>query len=491
MGHIVDHTTLHRAAKYFMDSGKAATHEAAMDLLEHFGLTIHAGAEVQYSVDHQTALLTLVNVARRTLLAGVEVTNLRDDAPCISTLAPGRPLAAAVRALGGRVIAEARGSWPSAVIGNADIPNIAAPCWRVTWAGWRGGVIPARHRGPLSESGTMALVPVLAAAVCAAEAFAYYAGDHPMAGRREAGLSLWRPGADWLAADPTEPALAYLPSKLWLIGLGNLGQAFAWLLACLPHANRAQVELLLHDFDRLAPSNDGTSLLSFLRDVGRRKTRVVADWLEERGFETFLNERRFGSWTTRAPNEPNVAFCGVDNALARAALEKPGFDLVVEAGLGAGPQAFRSFSMHVFPASRSAEAIWSRQIAATDENFEDRPAYQALRQAGIDRCGLAQLASRTVGVPFVGLIAAAVALAELLRRLQGGAAHELVAGSVVALQDVEAVSITAPPYPGAYVETATAAGHDETFPALPVDVGDSHLAHNKTFRESERMAGSG
>ena len=28
---------------------------------------------------------------------------------------------------------------------------------------------------------------------------------------------------------------SYLPSRLWLIGLGNLGQAFSWLLACLPY----------------------------------------------------------------------------------------------------------------------------------------------------------------------------------------------------------------------------------------------------------------
>jgi len=457
MGRIVDHTTLHRAAKYFMDSGKAGTHEAAMDLLERFGLTIHAGPELQHSADHQTALLTLVNVARRTLLAGIEVTGLADEARCISALAPGRLLSVAVRALGGRVVSETRPAWPSAIIGSADITTIAAPCWRVTWAGWRGGVIPARHRGPLPETATMTLAPALAAAVCAAEAFAFHASDHPMAGHRAAGLSLWRPGADWLAADSTEPPLTYVPSKLWLIGLGNLGQAFAWLLACLPYADRAQVQLLLHDFDRLAPSNDSTSLLSFLPDVGRRKTRVVGDWLEERGFETFLDERRFGAWITRAPDEPNVAFCGVDNALARAALEKPGFDLVVEAGLGAGPQAFRSFSMHAFPASRSAEELWSRQVAATDENFEDRPAYQALWRLGMDRCGLARLASRTVGVPFVGLIAASVAISELLRRLHGGAALELVSGSVAALQDVEPVTAAASPYPGAYLEMASVA----------------------------------
>jgi len=264
-----------------------------------------------------------------------------------------------------------------------------------------------------------------------------------------------------------------MPSKLWLIGLGNLGQAFSWLLACLPYADRGRVQLLLQDFDRLAPSNDSTSLLSLLRDAGRRKARVVAAWLDERGFETFVEERRFGPWTKRAPHEPGVALCGVDNALARAALEKPGFDLVVEAGLGAGPQAFRSFSMHTFPASRSAEEIWSRQVAAADENFEDRPAYQALRQGGMDQCGLAQLASRTVGVPFVGLIAAAIAVSELLRRLHGGAALELASGSVAALQDVEALNIAAPPYPGAYVEVSAPspdrslpAGHAQTFEAL-------------------------
>jgi len=55
-----------------------------------------------------------------------------------------------------------------------------------------------------------------------------------MAGKRHAGLSLWRPGADWLVPDQDEPTLQYLPSQLWLIGLGNLGQAFSWSLACLP-----------------------------------------------------------------------------------------------------------------------------------------------------------------------------------------------------------------------------------------------------------------
>jgi hypothetical protein len=455
MGRLVDHTTLHRAAKYFMDSGRATTHDAAMDLLERFGLTVHAGAEVARSADHQTALLTLVNVARRTLLGGIEVTGLPDVAS-LSPLAPGRTLGHAVRELGGQIVPQGRSDWPSAVIGNIDIVAGEAPSWRVTWDGWRGGIVPIRYGTSLAEVGAIPLAPPLAAAVCAAEAFAYHAGDHPMAGRRAAGLSLWQPGADWQIANANEPALAYLPSKLWLIGLGNLGQAFAWLLACLPYEDRAQVQMLLQDFDRLAPSNESTSLLSFLRDVGRRKTRVVAEWLDERGFDTFIEERRFGPWITRGPDEPGVALCGVDNALARAALEKPGFDLIVEAGLGAGPQAFRSLSLHTFPASRSAEQLWSRQVAAADEDFGDRPAYEALRQQGMDQCGLAQLASRTVGVPFVGLVAAGFALSELLRRLHSGTALEVASGSIAAIEHIDAVPAPSQPYPGAYVEVSSA-----------------------------------
>src|SRR5207248_8964183 len=124
----------------------------------------------------------------------------------------------------------------------------------------------------------------------------------------------------------------------------------AWLLACLLYPDPSEVTLVLQDYDRIAVSNDSTSILSRLADVGQRKSRCVSNWLEARGFTTVLEERRFGDWTRRAPDEPSVALCGVDNALARMALEKAGFDLVVEAGLGAGPHAFRSISMHCFPA---------------------------------------------------------------------------------------------------------------------------------------------
>jgi hypothetical protein len=450
MAAIIDSSSLHRTAKYFMDNGRAETHEEAMALLKQFGITVYVGNEIAGSVNQQMALISLINCARRTLLGGVEVIGLR-DVPSISPLAPAQSLREAARELGARLVDTAKHEWPSAVIGNATAPVSGLPCWRLTWGGWRAGVIPARDGRRLSEGYAVALAPLAAAAACAAEVFAYHAKDHMMAGRRPAGMSLWRPGADWLVEDQAEPRVAFLPSRLWLIGLGNLGQAFAWALASLPYGDRGAVQLVLQDFDRITASNESTSLLSFISGKNRKKARVVAEWMEARGFETFINERRFGEWTKRGEDEPGAALCGVDNALARASLGKPGFGLIVEAGLGAGPESFRSMSVHTFPSSRSPEEIWTRQIGQADRSFEYLPAYQALKNNGLDHCGLAQLASRTVGVPFVGLIAACFVIAELLRRLNGGNAFELVSGSAAALGDFESVAMTAEPYAHGHV----------------------------------------
>lgn len=463
----LDHTSLHRTAKYFMDNGTASSHDEALDLLKSFGLTIYVGDEIAESVCHQNALLTLVNVARRTFLGGVEVVGslLMES---VSPLAPNCTLDCAVKRLGGIVVSSSAKTWPAAVIGSAEVPQLSPVCLQLTWAGWSGGVVPAKDKFRLDEAHAMSIAPALAAAVCAAELFSYFAGDNPLAGRRSSGLSLWNLSRDWLEGDEVEPELTYLPSRLWLIGLGNLGQAYAWLLACLPFSDPGRTELLLQDFDLIAQSNDSTSVLSFREDVGRRKARCVAGWLEARGFTTVIEERRFGGHTRRANAEPSVALCGVDNALARMSLGSAGFDLVVEAGLGAGPNAFRSVSMHTFPATRTPEQIWARHLGPKTANFESQPAYRTLRAKGMDACGLTQLASRTVGVPFVGIIAGCLVVSELLRRLNGGPCLEQASGNVSALRDFEVTALPQAVYPGSYELAGTReAEPSPSMPALP------------------------
>ncbi len=450
----IDHTRLHRTAKYFMDNGQARSHDEAMAMLHQSGLSIHTGPEVHHSKAHQIALLTLVNLARRTFLGGVEVVGM-GGAPLLTALGQGHDLPAAVLGLGGQVSTKANPSWPTAIIGTVDSAWIRSTVgWQLSWEGWRGGVFPLRDGQRLVEDNINPLAPAVAAAACAAELFAWHAKDHPMASRRSAGMSLWNPTQAWTDHDASEPSLSFLPSRLWLIGLGNLGQAFSWLLACLPYADRNKVELLLQDFDTIAESNESTSLLSSRETVGRKKVRVIAEWLERVGFSTTLEERHFGEWTLRSPHDPGVALCGVDNALARAVLDKPGFDLVVEVGLGAGPSGFRNFSMHTFPSSLSPAKIWTRPDMSNLHDVVAMPAYNALRKSGVDACGLTQLASRTVGVPFVGLIASALAVAEPLRRLHGALALESISGSTLCLDDLEKSQLEFLPYVSGHALTS-------------------------------------
>src|SRR5207249_1864798 len=92
-----------------------------MAVLGRFGLTVHVGSDMAGSEAHQLALLTLVNIARRTFLAGVEVIGL-PDGPALTPVAMGRSLHAAVIAYGGRLAAEPNALWPSALIGDAAAP---------------------------------------------------------------------------------------------------------------------------------------------------------------------------------------------------------------------------------------------------------------------------------------------------------------------------------------------------------------------------------
>jgi hypothetical protein len=68
------------------------------------------------------------------------------------------------------------------------------------------------------------------------------------------------------------------------------------------------------------------------------------------------------------------------------------------------------------------------------------PAYNALRKSGLDTCDLAR-SPRTVGVPFVGSIAADLAVSEPLRRLHGGGGVEVASGSALNLDDIECVRL--------------------------------------------------
>lgn len=431
---------MHRLAKRAMDNGTAASRAEAEDLLRGFRIALAIGPEEAMDRHHQAALLTAIELGRRVFLGGVTVEGCL-DVPLTVPLPVGPTLRHAVEAAGGAVAAKPAGV-PLISIGGPSRQKTDQFSIRAVFGGWRGGIVPGHAEGPdRGRIGTMALTPMLAAALAINEAFLHLSGESPTAGKRSTGLDLWNlaRSADWLSSDNSAPALRYLPSNLWLIGLGHLGQAYLWGLGLLPYAAGAKVNLVLQDVDAITPSTESTSILSDNTMFGRKKTRMAAAWAERRGFETAITERLFDETCRRHPDEPSIALCGLDNAAGRRALDQAGFDFVVEAGLGRGHQDFRSLLVHTLPGETPASALWKEEGEA-GQTAADALAYRKMLEEGsLDRCGVTLLAGKAVGAPFVGAVAATLVLAEVLRLLHGGALHRLVDMNLVDLAYYRAV----------------------------------------------------
>lgn len=416
--------TLHRAVKMALDTGEVDSVASGYELFRTYRLAVAVGPEAAESPAHQAALLTAVNTARRAMLGGVAVAGDLGG-PLVVPLPDCETLAEAVEKLGGRVVRELPAGVPALTIGGGAVRPDCPASLAVTFEDWRGGVIPVSDGRRLGEAKAITPAAVLAGALGVSELFQHVRGN-PMAGRRSIGLSLWAPEhAEWERA-PAGPTSIVLPSRLWLVGLGHLGQAYLWTLGLLPYCEPDEVELVLQDFDRLTPANDSTSLLTSPALVGEFKTRAMARWAEARGFRTRIVERMFPGGMTVTGDEPRLLLGGVDNALARAAYEDAGFDCVIEAGLGAGPAEYLALRLHSFPASTTARAKWGGNVRAAGDPAPRGGAYDGLAADGMDACGLVRLATRTVGAPFVGATAATLVVAEVLRLLNGGPLYEVI-----------------------------------------------------------------
>lgn len=400
-----------RLAKLDLDLGEAGDPEAAMARLKDYAAHIRVGAEVAWSAAHQIAVLTLVNILSRFALGGVTLSGML-DAPLLAPW-PGRTLMEGIEALGGAA-GDPAGHCPTTVVGTAD--DIVDRDIQLTFEGWRGGIVPA-GAARLDEAKGTAMSAVLAAAFGAAETFAMLR-EEVAAGRRAHGLSIWRPDGDqdWLSPVSDGPPLHLLPNRLWILGLGHLGQAFLWSLAMCPYADRTQVSLVLQDMDDITGSTASTSILTMKAARGR-KTRDVARTMEAMGFSTVIIERPFDDQFKRRPEEPSVLICGVDNAHARSQLEAPGFPLIVEAGIGRSAQDFQAIRLHTFPSRRKAAELWKTEKVDATAVVAETPGYQRLRERGVDECGLARLAGTAVGAPFVGTVAGVLMLGQVLRLL--------------------------------------------------------------------------
>lgn len=410
----MDPDSFHRVAKLFADSGEARTIEAAEDMLSSYGVRVVLGDRVRRDPALQVIALTVINTASRTFLGNVQIEPGADLVLCAPGF-EGTPLSQFVDwAHVEHRPSEASKTWPEICVGETDASATAgAIC---PWAdGWAFGLGVRRLR----SNSYFAPACVAAGGLAVSEAFSVLRADNPYSGRRSLELSLWSPGT---SGDEIGPEQSIEVPGAWLVGLGHLGQAYAWTLGFMQPAEDAI--LVLQDIDTVTKSTLSTSVLTGPKDVRQRKTRLVARWLEARGYQTTLVERRFDEHQRVAAMEPRVALFGVDNAAARRVVEGAGFSTVIDAGLGSGFRDFRAIRLRTFPGPSSAASLWA--TAAEGTAVTTAHAYQALLAKGADPCGVTTLATRDVGAPFVGCVTAGYVVAELLRRQVGVGSHAVI-----------------------------------------------------------------
>lgn len=408
--------SFHRLMKLLVDSGECATLEDALTIFSGYGVRLILSDEVACSPAQQIIALTVINAAARSFQGNVQVsgsTNVVLTLPGFE----GIRLSQFESWVGVNPACRPTNAWPTIYIGACDDTAVGKVLvlWTSGWTFGIGGQAP-------SADAMEAFAPacVAAGALAVSEAFSMLRCDNPYAGRRAVSFSLWSMKND--AAQPPEKTSTTLDGGLWCVGLGHLGQAYCWTLSLM--ADMVTGPLVLQDSDIVTPSTLTTSVLSAPADIGRKKTRVVADWMEHRGLETRLVERRFDAATRVTVGEPMTALFGVDNLSARRACEAAGFSLVLDAGLGSGYKDFRSLRVRCFPGASFADRIWAADAETITKPLA--PAYEAMLAAGNDPCGVTTLATRAVGAPFVGCYASAVLIAELLRRRIGQSGNSVL-----------------------------------------------------------------
>ncbi|WP_374592595.1 hypothetical protein [Aquabacterium sp.] len=374
----------------------------------------------------QVALLTAVNLAHKSFSAAVPVRASDGvwDAACVTALSAKSTVGEALQEIGAVRAASDQGQGLRLLIG--DVQG-EARALRITFDGWRVGVGPAASMERMKERPYCMLAPLAAAAVAVGEAFSAWANISVEATRKKIAFSLWRPDLDVDLEEALGEPMTEFPRKVELFGLGHLGQAYVWAIAALPFEERSALQPYLCDDDAVELPNVETGALLRKENLPGRKTRVVAAWLGQRGFDSRLVERFIDDGYRRCSSEPTVALSGFDNNEARQWLASAGFIEVFDSGLGGEACNFDSIAVRMWPHPLSADLLWQLENRA---GLEARAARQKQRTSrnpaygdiAADECGKLLVADKAVAVPFVGAVAASFVVAEVLRRTNGGPA---------------------------------------------------------------------
>lgn len=395
---------LARLSKMIVDSD-GVTFEEAQARLSALTLEIRVGSDASSQAAH-CAILTALTVGRRSFIGGVRVVGLLDQ-PLMSALpVAARNLSDAVRDLGASEFSEPASC--TVVVGGEETgpQEGAIHLW---WSGWRAGASPEPS---ICDAGGSPLAGITAGALGVALAFERFKGG-PATNLE---VDLWPSSGNEHAPAFSE---IWLPDGAWIVGLGNLGQAFLWALSSLPYKDASSVSVVLQDQDRVSEENWATSLLVHDEVYGDLKTRVGEDWVRRKGFDVRRIDRYLTAEDRVREGDPRLALSGTDTRDARRRLASTGFSCIIDAGLGRTAKNYDRLRVTLFDAERQVADHFSRDaFAVQEEPGVNAVAYRKLRE-DIGQCGMIEIAGSSVAACYVSAIAACTAVSRMIAVTSG------------------------------------------------------------------------
>lgn len=372
--------------------------------LQKLKLEISCGEEIKSSVCLQAALITAINVGKRCYKGGVFI-EIPDNTPCLLAWPDKSSFNKIAKEVGAQTLKE-----NSTIKVHLGCSNDQSK-WRIIANNWVGVVVPPGIECPnLIDQKEFPLGGIAAGALIVALTFLKVTGFDYTIGSETVGLSLWRPDLHWSADLATGHSPKTIPSDIWLLGAGHLGQAYSWVMGLLTFDNPQQMKFKLQDDDKIVRGNYDSGILAEYKHENHYKTRILSAWLEARGFQTRIVERKYDKFYNKQVEDPSILLSGLDNIETRRILRSSEFQLLLDCGLGSGLD-FDLIRMHAFPNNAlSPEAVW-----LTKNNFEQNPRLK-MWTSQYTKCGF------TVGISsaFTGCLAACITVSELLRSCNQG-----------------------------------------------------------------------
>ncbi|MET7951272.1 hypothetical protein [Micromonospora sp. NPDC005324] len=412
--------TFNRTALLAVHEGTRATVDAVLDAHATTGMVIVADS-VAADIRGQAALCTAVATAVRAFGQVIVITD--GNAPLTAGPHRGHTTVQMIDWEGARYaddLTDVPTAWPVLYLGDATLPaGDGGARLRARWSGWTAHVHPADTGTDHAVEGTV-LAAIAAGALGVHEAFgALRNRPGSDAGWRTITVNLWQPGT---SADG--PEMTHAPAAWWIVGLGHVGQAYAWVMSWLTYLDPSRVEVVLQDTQRVVDANHSTGLLTPVKPEPVRKTRLAAAVLERAGYDVVVLDRRLDHTSRVLAEDHHVALLGVDSLDPRRLISGVGWKLAIDAGLGVGPADFNALLLRRFPAQVPSDQVRGWKEGVSQPRRAPTAALAALERH--DPCGSVQLARTAVGAAFVGVITACLGAAQGARAALSGDGFDVI-----------------------------------------------------------------